>query len=179
MEKSFTWIWTFAQLWLFCNYLILLKLYNVGEVHCNRTTRSAVEIETENQIVQFFLQYHFINLFIYFSLGICLAGKYSTNNGVCPCKRCPYGTYQENEQMTTCKACPTGTTTTYTGSKSISDCVGKFTNNLYHLCPEHREMWSKAIWLWLQRHSCPDWPDSHVISVTRFPLNSAFLANVN
>lgn len=117
--------------------------------------------------------------FIYFSLGICLAGKYSTNNGVCPCKRCPYGTYQENEQMTTCKACPTGTTTTYTGSKSISDCVGKFTNNLYHLCPEHREMWSKAIWLWLQRHGCPDWPDSHVISVTRFPLNSAFLANVN
>jgi len=54
---------------------------------------------------------------------ICRAGKYSTNNGVCPCKRCPYGTYQENEQMTTCKTCPAGTNTTYTGSTSIDDCV--------------------------------------------------------
>ncbi|XP_068704567.1 uncharacterized protein [Montipora foliosa] len=56
-------------------------------------------------------------------LPICRAGEYSTNNGVFPCKRCPHGTYQGNEQFTTCKACPVGTNTTYTGSKSINDCV--------------------------------------------------------
>ncbi|XP_058970157.2 uncharacterized protein [Pocillopora verrucosa] len=56
---------------------------------------------------------------------ICRPGRYSTNNGVCPCKRCPYGTYQEIEQMTYCKACPMGTNTTTTGRTSIDDCVAK------------------------------------------------------
>ncbi|CAH3028156.1 unnamed protein product [Porites evermanni] len=55
--------------------------------------------------------------------AICRTGKYSTNNGVCPCKKCPLGTYQDTEQMTSCKACPAGTNTLQNGSQSINDCV--------------------------------------------------------
>ena len=64
--------------------------------------------------------------FFYCVIAICLAGTYSTNNGVSPCRKCPLDTYQDTEQMTSCKACPAGTDTKYEGSTSIDDCAGEY-----------------------------------------------------
>lgn len=71
--------------------------------------------------LQPYLKDKYSNVILYFFIAECPPGTFFVS-GIC--SLCDIGMYQPEENQQTCIACGLGLTTSATGSKEVSGCVG-------------------------------------------------------